>query len=48
MVLWKFLAEHAKKDLRVVFSGEFNEDEYLFVAYDELKAAEYLRGWPPR
>ena len=47
-VLWKFLAEHARKDLHIVFAGEFDEDEYERVGSgdDEVEIAEYLGAWP--
>jgi hypothetical protein len=49
-VLWKFLAEHAHKDLRIVFAGEFDEDEYELVGSgdEEVEIAEYLGAWPDR
>jgi len=48
MILWKFLAEHAHKDLRVVFSGEFDDDEYERIGSGDVESDEYLQGWPPR
>lgn len=47
-LLWKFLAEHAHKELRVVFSGEYDDDEFDRVAGDEVELEEYVRGWPAR
>ena len=48
MILWKFLAEHTKKDMRIMFDHEFNEGEYRYIGSDEVETAEYLRGWPPK
>jgi hypothetical protein len=47
-VLWKFLAENGRHGVRVVFSGEYDEDSYEQVGSDEVETAEYLRGWPPK
>jgi len=49
-VLWKFLAEHAHKEVRIVFAGEFDEDEYELVGSGdvEVEIAEYLGSWPSR
>ena len=46
-VLWRFLADHAHKDLRVVFSGEFVDDEYEHISTSDIEAEEYVRNWPP-
>lgn len=46
-VLWKFLAEHAHMELRVVFSGEFRDDDYEHVSTHDVEAEEYVKGWPP-
>lgn len=46
-VLWKFLAEHAHKELRVVFDGEFIEDEYEYISTSDIEAEDYVRNWPP-
>ena len=46
-VLWKFLAEHAHKQLRVVFDGEYNDGEYEHIDTHDVEAGEYVRGWPP-
>jgi hypothetical protein len=47
-ILWKFLAEHAKMELKVLFSGDFDEEEYEEVAtgFDDVKTDLYLEGWP--
>jgi hypothetical protein len=47
-VLWKFPAYHAHLDMRVVFSGEFNEDEYERIGSDDFELEEYLGDWPVR
>jgi len=47
-VLWKFLAEHAQMELRIVFSGEFEENSYEQIGTNDADADEYLRGWPDR
>ena len=44
-VLWKFLAEHAHKELRVVFSGEYNDDEYVHLDTHESEAEEYVKDF---
>lgn len=46
-VLWEFLAEHARKELKVLFSGEFVDDEYEHVSTWDIEAEEYVRDWPP-
>ena len=46
-VLWKFLADHAHMDLRIVFSGEYNDDEYQHISTSDVEAEEYVRNWPP-
>lgn len=46
-VLWKFLAEHARKEIRVLFSGEFVDDEYEHMGTSDVEAEEYVRDWPP-
>jgi hypothetical protein len=46
-VLWRFLAEHAHKELRIVFSGEYNEDEYDRISTSDFEAEEYVSDWPP-
>jgi hypothetical protein len=45
-VLWKFLAEHAHKELGVVFSGEFVDDDYEHISTDDVEAEEYVKDWP--
>ncbi len=45
-ILWKFLADNARKTFRVVFSGEFEEDDYEWVGSGDVETEEYLRGWP--
>lgn len=45
-VLWKFLAEHAHKELRAVFSGEYNDDDYEHISTDDVEAEDYVRDWP--
>ena len=47
-VLWKFLAEHAHKELRVLFSGEFDDDEYEHISTWDVEAEEYVKNWPPK
>jgi len=47
-VVWKFLADHAHKELRVVFSGEFNEDEYDQIGSQDIETEEYIKEWPPK
>ena len=37
-VLWKFLADHAHRDLRIVFSGEYNDDEYEHISTSDVEA----------
>jgi|SRR6516162_10641800 hypothetical protein len=44
-VLWKFLAEHAHKELRIVFSGEFVEDEYEAAWTSDIEAENYVEDW---
>ena len=44
--LWKFLADNAHKELRVVFSGEFNEDEYEHIGSGDVETENYVHGWP--
>lgn len=46
-VLWKFLAEHAHMELRVVFSGEFVDDDYEHISTHDIEAEEYVKDWPP-
>ena len=46
-VLWKFLAEHAHKELRVVFDGEFVDDGYEYISTSDIEAEDYVRNWPP-
>jgi hypothetical protein len=46
-VLWRFLADHAHKELRIVFSGEFVEDDYDATSTHDVEAEEYVKGWPP-
>ncbi len=46
-VLWKFLAEHAHNELRVVFSGEFVDDEYEQIDTCDVEAEQYVKDWPP-
>jgi hypothetical protein len=46
MVLWKFLSDHARKDLRVVFSGDFDEDVYEEIGSEDFEMRAYLQGWP--
>ena len=45
-VLWKFLAEHANKELRVVADGDYNDDEYERVPTSDIEAELYVEGWP--
>jgi hypothetical protein len=45
-VLWKFLSENGRGGVRVVFSGEYDEDEYERVGSGDVETEEYLRGWP--
>lgn len=45
-MLWKFLAEHAHKELRVVFDWEFKEHEYQRVE-GPGDIDEYVENWPP-
>ena len=47
-VLWRFLAEHARKELRVAFSGEFNDDEYQHIGTSDIEGENYVKDWPPR
>jgi hypothetical protein len=47
-VLWRFLAEHARKELRVAFSGEFNDDEYQHIGTHDVEGENYVKDWPPR
>ena len=47
-VLWKFLADHAHKELRIVFSGEYADNEYEQIDTVDVEAEEYVRGWPPQ
>lgn len=47
-LLWRFLPEHAHKELRVVFSGEYEDEEFERVPGGELELEEYVRGWPAR
>src|SRR5215472_15018290 len=44
-VLWKFLSEHARKELRIVFSGEFIEDEFEAIWTSDIEAENYLKDW---
>ena len=46
-VLWKFLAEHDHKELRIVFSGEFSDEEYERIPTSDVEAEAYVRNWPP-
>ena len=46
-VLWKFLAEHAHKDLRILFSGEYPDGDYERVSTWDIEAEDYVRDWPP-
>lgn len=46
-VLWRFLAEHAHRELRVVFSGEYDDDEYEHIRTSDIEAEDYVRDWPP-
>ena len=46
-VLWRFLAEHAHKSLRIVFSGEYTDDEYEHISTSDIEAEDYVRHWPP-
>jgi hypothetical protein len=45
-VLWRFLADHAHKELRVVFSGKFVDDEYEHISTSDIEAEEYIKDWP--
>jgi len=47
-VLWKFLAEHTHKELRIVFSGEVDDESFDRVGTDDVEADNYLRDWPQR
>lgn len=47
-VLWKFLAEHARQELRIVFSGDFRQDDFEFIWTSDVEAENYVWGWPPR
>ena len=49
MVLWKFLADNAEKELRVVLADQYSNAVYSEVGAgsDEPETTEYLRGWPP-
>ena len=47
-VLWKFLADHAHRKLKIVFSGECDEEAYeTILPVDDGEAREYIKGWPP-
>ncbi len=46
-VLWKFLADHAHRPLMIVFSGEYNDDEYDHIGTSDIEAEEYVMNWPP-
>ena len=46
-VLWKFLSEHAHRELRVVFAGEYDDREYDLIDTVDVEAEEYVAGWPP-
>ncbi len=46
-VLWKFLAEHAHKELRIVFSGEYVEEDFDEIPALDVEAEEYVEVWPP-
>ena len=46
-MLWKFLADHAHKEIRILFSGEFIDDDYEHISTSDVEAEEYVKNWPP-
>jgi hypothetical protein len=47
-LLWKFLADNGREGVRVVFSGEYDEDAYDRVGSGDVETSQYLEGWPER